>query len=71
MKANQLGKDQSTVKHINRAYLEMEAMKVGFTKVINGMVTTKWSEGKFEVGTFGKATVTIDEAADKLMMEAV
>jgi len=35
---------------------QLEAMTVGFTKIINGKSVTRWSINRWEVGTFGKMT---------------
>lgn len=50
-----------------RFYNMLEAMKVGFTTVINGMVVTRWSPESYEVGTWGKSTMDIHKTADALM----
>lgn len=52
----------------NRAFLEMEGMKKGHTKIINGLVVTKWGEDSFEIGTFGKQTMDIQEACNRILM---
>jgi hypothetical protein len=41
---------------------QLQAMKIGFTKVVNGIAVTRWSEDKFEVGTWGRKTQSIDDA---------
>jgi hypothetical protein len=51
----------------NRFYLALEQMKEGRTTVINGAVVTKWGYDTFEIGTWGKKTVTSHEAVDALM----
>ena len=33
---------------------QLEAMTVGFTKIVNGKSVTRWSVNRWEVGTFGK-----------------
>lgn len=35
----------------------------GTTRVVLGFVVTRWPNDAFEVGTFGRATVTLDQAA--------
>lgn len=37
---------------------EIKNMKVGSTKIINGISVTRWSEAKYEVGTLGRSTMT-------------
>jgi len=37
---------------------EIKAMKIGTTKIVNGISVTRWSEAKYEVGTFGRSTMT-------------
>ncbi len=34
---------------------QLEAMTVGFTKIVNGRSVTRWSVNRWEVGTFGKS----------------
>lgn len=41
-------------------------MTVGMTTTINGHAVTRWSESAFEVGTWGRKTVTIDAALDEV-----
>ena len=33
---------------------QLEALTVGFTKIVNGKSVTRWSVNRWEVGTFGK-----------------
>ena len=33
---------------------QLEAMTVGFTKIVNGKSVTRWNVNRWEVGTFGK-----------------
>ena len=54
---------------IAKQYAEQELnnMTVGFTKVINGKAVTRWSDVRWEVGTYGKAiAVNVTEALVKL-----
>ena len=57
-----------STKSDNRAFLEMEGMKKGHTKIINGLVVTKWGEDSFEVGTFGKRTMDIQGACNLILI---
>lgn len=34
---------------------QLEAMTVGFTKIVNGKSVTRWSVNRWEVGTFNKS----------------
>jgi hypothetical protein len=45
---------------------ELNNMTIGNTKVIAGQAATRWSETKYEVGTWGRETVTIEEAIETL-----
>lgn len=38
---------------------ELNSLTVGHTKNINGHVVTRWSENSFEVGTWGRETMTL------------
>ena len=54
----------------NRLFCEMEEMKIGHTKVLNGHVITRWAYDSFEVGTWGKLpTIDIQAACTKLLEE--
>lgn len=46
--------------------VEMKSMTIGFTKVINGVVVTRWSKEVWEVGTFGRKCQDIDTAAKSI-----
>jgi len=46
---------------------QLEAMTVGFTKIVNGRSVTRWSVNRWEVGTFGKSdAVNLTEALVEL-----
>ena len=53
----------------NRLFCEMEEMKIGHTKVLNGHVITRWAYDSFEVGTWGRDTMDIQAACTKLLGE--
>jgi hypothetical protein len=44
----------------------LKAMKVGTTKVLWDNVVTRWTEDKFEIGTFGRGSLTITDAAEAI-----
>jgi hypothetical protein len=52
-----------TVNGENGAYLALEDLPVGRTRVINGNVVTRWSTGRYEIGTWGQDTCDVHEAA--------
>ena len=45
------------------AVRELEAIGRGMTKVVNGLVVTRWNMGCFEVGTFRVTTQNLATAA--------
>lgn len=55
----------------NRIYLILEAMSVQRTRVINGHVVTKWNQDSFEVGTYGKDLLTMEQTAAKILADWV
>lgn len=44
----------------------LENITVGHTTTINGHVVTRWSQASFEVDTWGRKTVDIDEALQEV-----
>ena len=66
MKTNLLANTEIKSNTGNRFYMALEKMTTGRTAVINGIVVTKWNENAFEVGTWGKAQVTIHNAVDAI-----
>jgi hypothetical protein len=55
------GDETMFTSEINRRLREMG---IGGTTTINDRVVTRWAENKFEVDTWGKRTVTMDQARD-------
>lgn len=53
----------------NRIYLILEAMSIKRTRVINGYVVTKWNGNSFEVGTYGKDLLTMEQTAAKILAD--
>jgi len=47
--------------------IALENMTIGMTTVLWGKVVTRWSETVFEVGTWGRNELTIDQAVEALM----
>lgn len=49
---------------------ELEAMTVGFTKIVNGKSVTRWTLNRWEVGTFGKSdSLNLTEALVELVFD--
>ncbi len=76
MTTNQMKKAETTITartmspgFENQVCLELEGMKDRRTKVINGVVVTKWAKESFEVGTFGKKTQTFNAAVDAILAQ--
>lgn len=54
------------VKDVTAIVRELESLKIGFTKCIGVHVVTRWAENSFELDTYGRDCMTIDQAAAKL-----
>jgi len=54
-------------KHENAICNALDNLTIGRTQVINGKVVTRWAAEIFEVGTWGRETVTYNEAVDQLL----
>lgn len=49
---------------------ELEAMRVGFTKIVCGKAVTRWSLNRWEVGTFAKSdSMNLTETLVELGMD--
>jgi len=55
--------DPQAFAEIHRRLMELT---VGYTTTIGGVAVTRWTAHSFEVGTFGRATVNVDVAADQI-----
>jgi hypothetical protein len=45
----------------------LEGMTIGHTSIVNGVPVTRWSAERFEVGTWGKETLALTFAVQKLV----
>lgn len=54
---------------INRLMTRLEEMTIGRTTVIDGIVVTRWTETLWEVGTFNKDRMDIQQSVSKILGE--
>ena len=45
---------------------ELKQITIGHTKVVNGYAVTRWSTDSYEVGTWGRETMTLEAAASRV-----
>lgn len=45
----------------------LEKITIGKTRVINGTVVTRWSKVSYETGTWGRKTISINDACDDIL----
>jgi hypothetical protein len=63
----QIQGDTTSAGFENRLMEEMDSLKVGGTRVIHGVVVTRWSQETFEVGTFNRASQPFNSAVDMIL----
>ena len=51
----------------NKIAMALESITVGMTTTVCGHVVTRWSIGRYEVGTFGKTSCSISEAVASIL----
>ncbi len=61
---------QDAVKYvmtINQMMVALEEITIGMTTTVFNQVVTRWSTDKWEVGIFGRKSLNIKEAVDKVI----
>lgn len=53
-----------------RIEMAIDRIQVGRTQVVYGHVVTKWSDNAVEIGTWGRSTLTVIQAAEQIAQEA-
>ncbi len=56
----------TTETQMNTILAQLKGITIGRTKVINNKAVTRWTADKWEVGTWGRKTQSIDEASQCL-----
>lgn len=52
---------------MNNIYWQLDEMTVGCTKIICGLAVTRWAKDSFEIGTWGKSSMSLSNAEAKLI----